>query len=209
MLQTPGYFGIQAGQPAQRAPAEVATLQGIRRVGKGGGQFGEVFAGPRPLERLLAAQAQLLQLFRTRRFGCAQQDVGQLVFLIAAGSCLIGEVIVDFAVGDDQLAIDLPFAQANRDHFVTDIFPEAGVLDAILFQRCTEFRNGHPVSCRDAADGLIELDIVDPHAGILGVLQLRTIHDQALEHLALQNILRRQGSSLFFQLLERCRKTIA
>ena len=115
----------------------------------------------------------------------------QLVFLAAAGGCLVGQVVVDLAFGNNQLAVDLSLTQTNGDHFVADFLAEAGVLHAILFQRRAELRHAHLVAGSDAADGLIELGIVHPHAGILGVLQLGAIHDQALQHLALQNILRR------------------
>ncbi len=56
-------------------------------------------------------------------------------------ACLVGQVVVDLAFGNDQLAVDLALTQADGDHFVADLLAEAGVLHAILFQRRAELRH--------------------------------------------------------------------
>ena len=165
--------------------------------------MGEVFAGFGALEGLLAAQTQLLQLLGGGRFRGAQQDVGELIFLATAAGGLGGQIVVDLAVGNDQLAVDFALAQANGHHLATDFLAELGVLHAVLFQRCTELLRRHLVAGSNAPDGLFELVIVDTHAGVAGILQLDTLHDEPFEHLALENVLRRQWRSLPLQLFQR------
>lgn len=202
-LQARRRFGIERRQPVELAPAEAAALQGVRRIGEGRRQFGEVFARLGPLERLLATQAQLLQLLRTGRLGRPQQDVRQLKLFATAGRSLIGQVEVDLAVGDDELAVHLALAQAHHRHFTADFLAETRVVDAVLFQRLAELLRGHLVVAGNAADGLVELVVVDAQSGIAGKLHLDAIHDDALEQLPLEDILRRQRRALLLQLLER------
>ena len=127
----------------------------------------------------------------------------QLVFLAGPGVLLVCQVVVDFAVRNDQLAIDFALAQANHGDLVADFLAEAGISHAILLQRLTELRQIHLVAAGDAVDRLIQLRIVDPQPGLGGSTQLHALHDQPLEHLAFQHILRRQGRTLPLQLLER------
>ena len=164
-LQTACGFGVKTWQTIERAPAEIAALQCIRRIGEGSGQLGEILAGLRPLEGLLAAQTKLLQLLGTGRLRRAHQDVRELVFLAATTGCrLVGQVVVNFAIGNDQFAVDLALAQANCHDLVANFLTELGVLHAILFQRGAKLRQGHLVAGSDAANGLLKLAVVDPHA---------------------------------------------
>jgi hypothetical protein len=75
-------------------------------------------------------------------------------------------------------------------------------LHAILFESCPELLRGHLVTGGNSPDCLIQLGIVDLEAGFAGILQLNPFHDQALQHLTLEFLLRRQRRTLLLQLLE-------
>ncbi len=79
-LQAPGHLGVQRRQAVERAEAEIATLQGIRRIGEGGRQFGEVLAGRAPASapaRHAGAASAVARDWpiRARATGCAPTGI--------------------------------------------------------------------------------------------------------------------------------------
>ncbi len=166
-------------------------------------KLGEVLAGFRFLDRLLTAQAQLLQLLRTCRLGRTQQDVCELNLLATTDAGLIGQVQVNLAVRYDEFAVHLALAQANCRHFIPDLLAEARILDAVLFQRQPELLRCHLVAGGNATDRLVELGVIHLQSGLAGKLHLDPIDDHALEQLTLEDILRRQRGALLLELLYR------
>ena len=126
---------------------------------------------------------------------CLHLDIGGIAPLIR-----IRQVIVDFAVGYQNAAFHLAFAQARQCDFVANLLAKLGPADAIPLERRAEILQGKTIPFRDAAHCRIELDVGNPQTGFLGKLQLDAVGNHALEKLPLERIARRQLDVLRSQL---------
>ena len=128
----------------------------------------------------------------------------QLVFLPCAPALdLVGKIIVDLAIRDEYLALDLALAQPDNGHSARISSRKRRIAYAVLFQRQPELLRRQLVVGSDAGHRLVELRVIHPQAGLARELHLHPVHDHPLQHLALEHILRRQVGVLFLQLLER------
>ena len=131
-----------------------------------------------------------------------------MIFLATAGARLIGQVHVDLAVRDDDLAIHLALAQADHRQFAANFLAESRVVDAVLLQRRLELLRRQLVVGGNLGDRLVKLGIIHLEARLAGKLHLDAIHDHPLQQLALEHVLRRQVRVLLLQLLERGCETL-
>ena len=196
-------LGEHRRQPRRRAPAEVAALERIRRVGESGRDLAEIGAAPDLLQRLLRAAALGVDLLGRRLLGDDHQDVGQPVFGLAPGlRDDRRQEIVDLGVAHVELAVDLAVAQPLHHDLVADLLAILGVGDAFALHRLPEVLRRHLVLLRDARNRPLDLEVVDAHAGLLRVLHQRALGDQPLEQLLVEHVGRRRRHLLRLHLLQ-------
>ena len=111
------------------------------------------------------------------------------------------QILVDLRIGHLDLAVDLALAQALHDHLVADIFAILRVRDILALQGLAELIGGKLVLLRDTLDAALDECIVDLDPLLLRLLQQRTLRDQALEHLLVEDVGRRRLDLLLPQLL--------
>ncbi|MCZ7566695.1 MAG: hypothetical protein M5U08_25185 [Burkholderiales bacterium] len=125
----------------------------------------------------------------------------ELVLGRCAGARLaVLEERVHLGVGDLDLAVDLALAQPRDQHLGADVVAELLPRQAFALERAPELGRREAVLLRDALQRAIEIDLADAHSGLAGELHLHEIGDHALEHLALEHLLRRQRRALAAQL---------
>ena len=125
--QTSGCIDKQLRQAILIAPAQITTGQCFAGVGIGRRQFGKVTTGFDLTQHVVSPQLAFVDFFCGRVFGKADQDMGELPFLLL---CLraVGfsrEIIIDFGVADLDLVVDFFFAQALQRNFFPNLFAEA------------------------------------------------------------------------------------
>src|SRR5471030_1233088 len=180
-------LGKHRRQAVRIAPADLAALERVGRVGIRAGHLGEVGAGAQLAHDFLGAGAARGDHVGVGVVGDAYHDLRQVVLeLLGGGGLLRRQVAVDLGAGDLDLGVDLMLAQALHDDFLADFLAEGGVRRALLLGGVALLMDGHLLLLGDAADGAVEHAVVDPHAHLLGFLQLGALDDHALEDLALQ-----------------------
>ncbi len=123
------------GQAPGGAPAEVPALQGIRRVGIGGGDLRERGALANLGQRLHGAATPVLDLLRRGLLRNQDQDVLQPVLHVDALLGRARELRLHLGIGDHDGALDLAFAQAGEGDLLAHVLAEAVVGDAVALQR--------------------------------------------------------------------------
>lgn len=192
-----------AGQAIERAHAEASTLQAVRRIRVSRGQLGEIFALAEATENLVGFGLEFLDLLRARRLRRAQENVRDFVFLIGGPLARVAaQIVVDFAFRNQDLVFHLALAHAGDGHFLADVLAELAKFNTILLDRIAKLRHRHFVAASNPLQRLFELCILDAQAALPRILQLDLVHHQALEHLAFEDIARRQGGALPPQLAD-------
>ena len=116
------------GQAGGCAPAEIAALDRVWRVGKRGGGLVEFLAILDLLQRIFGPPPPYIDLVRRRLFRHADHDVRQQVFVFS--SRLRGDrgeiIVVHFGLGHLHTAVDFAFAQPLNRDFAPDVFAVFG-----------------------------------------------------------------------------------
>jgi hypothetical protein len=126
--------------------------------------------------------------------------VGDVELGALRGRLHLFEEVVDLALADLDLAVDLALLQARDHDLAADVLAELVERHALPFERAPKVGERHAVLLRDHAHRSVELQVVDAHAGLDGKLHLDAVDDHALEHLPLEHFRRRQGRVLALQL---------
>jgi hypothetical protein len=192
--------GEKLGQPLVRPPAEVAALERVRGVGIARRDPGEIAAPARLGERLLRLRARLLDALGARTLRHPHEDVRHVV-LRALGICLeLLEEQIDLAVVHLDLVLDFALAEPREQNLLAQVLAPGVERDVVALEGAAEIGQRHLVVLRDALDRAVELEVVDPDAGVARLLQLRLVEHQPLEDLPLEHRARRRRGSLAVQL---------
>ena len=153
------------------------------------------------LDEVVCTLARFLQPLWSRVLGHAQQDLRQIDFLGIGGDArLVGDEVVELALGNLEPPIDFPLAQPVEQDVLPDVFTELGKRDALGFEPLAHRRHGHVVRFRDPAHGGVDRRVVNPHAALARELQLSAVDDHAFQDLPLQDIRWRELDLLPLQL---------
>src|SRR5690606_4726194 len=94
-------------------------------------------------------------------------------------------------VGDDDVGIDRALPQPGHADVGAERLAVFIPADAGFFDLAAHLLNRHAIALCDGLDGLVDLLVVDTDAQAIGLLRLQAVHDEALQHLPAQNVLRR------------------
>src|SRR5471032_2433510 len=164
-LQLDQRLGEHGRQPLGLAPAHHAALQGVAGVGIGAGHLGEVGAGAQLAHHLLGARLALGDHLGGGVVGDAHHDLRDVELELLGGGGLLGRhEAVDLGVGDLDLRVDLVLAQTLHDDLLADLLAEGGERRAVLLHLVAQVLHRQLLGLGDAADGAVELGVVDAHA---------------------------------------------
>ena len=113
---------------------------------------------------------------------------------------LVGQVVVDLPVGDDDPVVHLALLQPGNEDFIANLLAESLVAVTVLLQDLPELVQVQLVFPGDVADGAVQGLIIDPDPRVLRHLDLQPGHDQPVQHLFLQDVQRRQRDVLLLHL---------
>ncbi len=113
---------------------------------------------------------------------------------------LLAQVLVDVQVGDFHARLHLALAQALQQQLVAQFLAEALLAHAVPRQAAVEVIDRHVVLAGHALFGLRHGVVIHLEARLLGLLQLCALQDDALQHLARQQLPGRHGTPLLGQL---------
>ncbi len=130
------------------------------------------------------------------------------IHLAGFGGRRVGEIVVYLAFGNDDPVVDFPVTHAAENNLLTNVLAKVVPVHAVVFYRCFHVADRDIIALGDAADGGVEIAIGYREAGFLGILQLDTVHDEALQHLLDQHVLGRRRDILAAQLLHGGRKPL-
>ena len=99
---------------------------------------------------------------------------------------------VDFGLADVDAALGEALAQALGDDFVAQVVAEFGERHAVAGQALAQLVDGHAVLLGDALHRGLDVFLAGGDAGFGGARDLQAHQDQALQHLPLQHVRRRQ-----------------
>ncbi len=185
------------------APAQIPAFQCLPAVGLGGRGAAEIGTGVQPGDDVLGLVPGVGQLFRRGTVGNRDQNMPDAILGIVAALLLPGrEVIVDVPIGDLDAILDLTLLNPALDELAANFFAESGEVVAVARENVTEFTQAQIVLPGDIRDLSIEGLVVDTNSRGRSDLQLQTIENQLLEHLFLQNVLRRRGHAGLSQLFD-------
>ena len=194
-------LGEQGGQTVGLTPTDHPAVARVGRLGELDGQLLEGFAGFVSLEDVGGRALRRGDFILARVLGQAQQDVGDQQFALAGfGLGRVGQVVVDFRVGDDDAAVDLALAQSRNEDFLAQILAEALPGKAIAAQGLTQFVLVQAGVVADARDRALHGRFVDGNAVLARELQLRAFEHETLQNLIFEHLARRQLDALATQL---------
>ena len=185
--------GEQARQVVGLAPAHVPARGGIAGFGILLRQRAEV--GPLAClgHQLVGPGLLAGDFLLVGAFGQLQQDLADVVFRLADLAAL-GQLGIDLALGDADVAGGLALAQACRDDLGHQLTAEGVQRDALTFQAFGELLRGQAVVLGHVGHGTIDLGIAGLEAVVGGVLLLCQLQDHLLQDLLAQLVRRRHAS---------------
>ncbi len=177
-------------QGIDRAPLQIAAVERVLRVGVADRRGGEIEAAVDLLLHVVGFVLGRLDLVGARVLGRGDQDVGEMDF---AGLDVAGrEQGVDFGVADLACALHDALLQALDENLFLGLLAEIVIVQTVARERAAQLGDVDVVALRDALDRLVDVVVGDADAGALRALNLDAIHDQAVEHLAAQDVGRGQ-----------------
>src|SRR5690606_11412020 len=174
----------------QGPPAQVAAFERVGAVGVAHRGGGEVHLAT--VEQALDAVDLLLanrDLFGRRALGQGHGDVRELVLGRAGAG---GQGGVDLGVADADPALGKALAQALDQDLVAQRGAEVLDRHALACELLAQLVGRKVVLLGDRADRGIDLGIAHAHPGLGRARGLQLHQDQALEHLALEHLARRE-----------------
>ena len=96
------------------------------------------------------------------------------------------QMVVDVALGDVDLVLDLALAYLRDHDLFPDLLAKLRELVAVAFEGVPELAQGELVLLRDPQQRPVEPVVVDAYAGIARELELEPGEDQPFEHLPAQ-----------------------
>ncbi len=167
-------------------------MQRFRRIRKAGRNAREIRAAFQLRDQLVGALSGCVDAIARRVFRHAQQNLRNVDFFrISCHTRLRSDKIFQLAVGDLDARVDLAFAQPIQDDVLPDVIAKLRKRNAVGFEPLPQRLHRHAVGLRDAPESCVDRRVVDPDTGFARQLQLRTIDNHPLEHLAFQNVCRR------------------
>ncbi len=112
--------------------------------------------------------------------------------VLGAGGGLLRQRRVHFALADVDAALREALAQALHGDLVAHRVAEVVERHAVGGELLAQAVHVSAVLLGDAADGAVQFVVADADAGAVGARHLQLDQHQALEHLALQHVVRRQ-----------------